>query len=266
MRVRLRFALRNLAARPEVRRTRGAAARVAGRGGRRSPPWDSSRAASGAPSSSRRARCWRPTCASSPHGRSTQPTIARPNARGLARRATPLHAERRVPRRGIVAGRIARGRARVIRCAAELKIADGRSGRAPIVAIPGPGEAWADSRLLARLDAPRRRCASTWVRTTVVVTRVLDYRPDQGSGFADLSATLLINLADVPVDRADPAGQPRESRRPVRRRPAGRGGFRDWLRRTSSRASGCESVADASPQIRGPPQIAPAGSCRSRAW
>jgi hypothetical protein len=35
--------------------------------------------------------------------------------------------------------------------------------------------------------------------TSVVVTRVLDYRPDQGSGFADLSATLLINIADIPA-------------------------------------------------------------------
>ena len=64
--------------------------------------------------------------------------------------------------------------------------------------IPGPGEAWADSRLLAKLGAAVGSRLSVGA-TTFRVTHVLDYRPDQGVGFADLSATLLVNLDDVPA-------------------------------------------------------------------
>ncbi|HEX7375050.1 MAG TPA: ABC transporter permease, partial [Steroidobacteraceae bacterium] len=64
--------------------------------------------------------------------------------------------------------------------------------------IPQPGQAWADSRLLAKLGADVGTRLQVGA-TTVTVTQVLDYRPDQGSGFADLSATLMINIADIPA-------------------------------------------------------------------
>jgi putative ABC transport system permease protein len=63
-------------------------------------------------------------------------------------------------------------------------------------AIPAPGEAWAAPRLLARLGA------DTGVEvevggTNLKVTRVLDFRPDEGWSFVDLAPTLLINEADL---------------------------------------------------------------------
>jgi len=63
-------------------------------------------------------------------------------------------------------------------------------------AIPAPGEAWAAPRLLARLGA------ETGVEvevgsTTLKITRVLDFRPDEGWSFVDLAPTLLINEADL---------------------------------------------------------------------
>ncbi len=131
-----------------------------------------------------------------------------------------------------------------------LKVAEVPFGAAqPIVAIPGPGEAWADSRLLARLDAPVGTALDVGAHR-VTVTRVLDYRPDQGSGFADLSATLLVNLADVPatgliqpgsrVNRAVLfAGDPQDVAR-----------FRDWLLAHKKPGERLQSIADASPQIR----------------
>jgi len=88
-----------------------------------------------------------------------------------------------------------------------LKIADEPFGPArPTDGIPAPGEAWADSRLLARLGVPVGATLAVGAHT-LRVTQVLDYRPDQGAGFSDLSATLMINLADVsrPPSSSSPA-------------------------------------------------------------
>jgi putative ABC transport system permease protein len=62
--------------------------------------------------------------------------------------------------------------------------------------IPGPGEAWASPRLVARLGT------ETGTRIEVGgallnLTRVLDFRPDEGWSFVDLAPTLLINEADL---------------------------------------------------------------------
>jgi len=131
-----------------------------------------------------------------------------------------------------------------------LRIADEPFGSArPTGDIPGRGEAWADSRLLARLGVP------VGARLTVgahelTVTQVLDYRPDQGAGFGDLSATLMINLADVPatgliqpgsrVSRAVLfAGGPREI-----------AAYRKWLETGKAPGERLQAIEDASPQIR----------------
>ncbi len=64
--------------------------------------------------------------------------------------------------------------------------------------IPATGEAWADPKLLARLDIlPGSVIGVGALKLTV--TRVLDYRPDQGWSFVDLAPTLLINEGDVPA-------------------------------------------------------------------
>ncbi len=62
--------------------------------------------------------------------------------------------------------------------------------------LPGRGEVWLDSRLLARLGARVGDRVSIGA-TSFAVTRVLDYRPDQGSAFVDLAPSLLIPLADL---------------------------------------------------------------------
>ncbi len=62
--------------------------------------------------------------------------------------------------------------------------------------VPPPGEAWADPRLMARLGADAGITVQLG-RMELQVTRLLDYRPDQGFGFAELAPTLLINLDDV---------------------------------------------------------------------
>ena len=68
----------------------------------------------------------------------------------------------------------------------------------PAHGIPGPGEVWPDSRLLAAVNASVGS-QLTIGSATFRVTRVLISRPDQGGTFADLAPSLLMNIADVPA-------------------------------------------------------------------
>ena len=131
-----------------------------------------------------------------------------------------------------------------------LKIADEPFGPSRATeAIPGPGEAWADSRLLARLGVPVGATLTVGAHD-VKVTQVLDYRPDQGAGFGDLSATLMINLADVPATGLIQPGS-RVSRavlfagdaRDVR-------AFREDVQKRRKPGERLQAIEDASPQIR----------------
>ena len=78
-----------------------------------------------------------------------------------------------------------------------LKIADAPFAPARETdALPGPGETWLDSRLLARVGAKVGDRVSIGA-SGFKVTHVLDYRPDQGSAFVDLAPSLLIPLDDL---------------------------------------------------------------------
>lgn len=68
----------------------------------------------------------------------------------------------------------------------------------PAHGIPGPGEVWPDSRLLAAVNASVGS-QLTIGSATFRVTRVLISRPDQGGTFADLAPSLLMNIADIPA-------------------------------------------------------------------
>ncbi|MDY6948090.1 MAG: ABC transporter permease, partial [Pseudomonadota bacterium] len=72
-----------------------------------------------------------------------------------------------------------------------VKVADVPFGPAQeITTTPGPGEAWLEARLFAQLGASvgdKIRVGSS----ELTATRVLDYRPDQGSQFVDLAPTLM---------------------------------------------------------------------------
>jgi putative ABC transport system permease protein len=62
--------------------------------------------------------------------------------------------------------------------------------------IPAIGEAWATTRLLARLGADTGSIITVG-KASFRVSKVLDFRPDQGWQFVDLAPTLLINMADL---------------------------------------------------------------------
>lgn len=78
-----------------------------------------------------------------------------------------------------------------------LRVSSGLDAESETVdAVPPSGEAWADPRLLARLDATVGDFLELG-QLELEVTRLLDYRPDQGFSFAELAPTLLINYQDV---------------------------------------------------------------------
>ncbi len=61
---------------------------------------------------------------------------------------------------------------------------------------PAPGEAWASTRLLARLGSDTGATVTVG-NSSLKITKILDFRPDQGWQFVDLAPTLLINSADL---------------------------------------------------------------------
>ena len=131
-----------------------------------------------------------------------------------------------------------------------LKIADAPFGTGRVTdEVPAPGEAWADSRLLARLDAPLGSRVNVG-SLNVAITRVLDYRPDQGSGFADLSATLLINLADMDATKLVQPGSRVRYAALYAGTPGQVEAFRQYLETHKQRVERLQTIADASPQIR----------------
>ncbi len=115
--------------------------------------------------------------------------------------------------------------------------------------IPAPGEAWATTRLLARLGADTG--ANIRVGTTsLTITRVLDFRPDQGWQFVDLAPTLLVNHADLAKTELIQPG----SRVSYRMLFAGSrnavDAFKPQLEDLLSDAEELRDINDANPQIR----------------
>jgi putative ABC transport system permease protein len=78
-----------------------------------------------------------------------------------------------------------------------VRIADAPFGTARTTdRIPSRGEAWIDARIIAQLKialGSQLRIGAASLR----VTQVLDYRPDQGTGFVNLAPAALINYDDV---------------------------------------------------------------------
>jgi len=64
--------------------------------------------------------------------------------------------------------------------------------------IPARGSVWLDARLFAQLGIEPGETVSIGA-AEFVAERVLEYVPDQGFGFANLGASLLLNHADVPA-------------------------------------------------------------------
>jgi putative ABC transport system permease protein len=78
-----------------------------------------------------------------------------------------------------------------------VRIADTPFGAARVTnSIPGHGEAWVDARIMAQLDLHIGGSIRVGA-ASFVVKQVLDYRPDQGTGFVNLAPAVLLNYDDV---------------------------------------------------------------------
>ncbi len=78
-----------------------------------------------------------------------------------------------------------------------IRVADAPFGVAHATSgVPASGEVWVDARIIAQLNVPlggTLRIGAGRFR----VTEVLDYRPDQGTGFVNLAPAVLLNLKDI---------------------------------------------------------------------
>ncbi len=115
--------------------------------------------------------------------------------------------------------------------------------------LPGRGEIWLDSRLLARLGATIGDRVSIGARA-FTVTRVLDYRPDQGSAFVDLAPSLLIPLADLDSTGLLDVGSRATYSVLFAGKPAAIRGFKTLLRERKQERERLVDVSEESPQIQ----------------
>jgi putative ABC transport system permease protein len=130
-----------------------------------------------------------------------------------------------------------------------VRIADAPFGVARITErVPGRGEIWVDPRLIAQLDVAlggRLKVGAADFK----VTQVLDYRPDQGTGFVNLAPAALINSDDVgatgliqPGSRVTYAGL-------FAGKPAAVAEFLDYLRSAKAPGERLREVDESSRQL-----------------
>ncbi len=115
--------------------------------------------------------------------------------------------------------------------------------------IPAQGEVWFDSRLLARLGAAVGDEVSIGA-AIFRISRVLDYRPDQGSAFVDLASSLLMNLDDMPATELIQPGSRATHAILFAGEPATVRAFKTELEATKLPSERLVDVAEASPQIQ----------------
>ncbi|HET7756411.1 MAG TPA: FtsX-like permease family protein [Steroidobacteraceae bacterium] len=115
--------------------------------------------------------------------------------------------------------------------------------------IPAAGEVWPASRLLAAVGGKVGSHLSIGA-ATLLVTRVLISRPDQGGTFAELAPSLIMNAADLPATRLIQPG----SRVSYHGLFAGDrpqiAAFKGWLLAHKRPGERLRDVSDASPQVR----------------
>jgi len=115
--------------------------------------------------------------------------------------------------------------------------------------IPVAGEAWASTRLLARLGADTGSVVSVG-KANFKITKVLDFRPDQGWQFVDLAPALLINEADLEATGLIQPGS-RVSYRALFAGPREKiAAFKQQLGEQLTAGEQLRDIADADPQMR----------------
>jgi putative ABC transport system permease protein len=130
-----------------------------------------------------------------------------------------------------------------------LRIADAPFGVGQITdRVPASGEAWIDSRIFAHLKlelgATLRIGAGSFR-----VTEVLDYRPDQGTGFVNLAPAALINLDDLAATQLIQPGSRASYAALFAGSPAAVAAFREYLVAAKAPGERLRDVEESSRQL-----------------
>ena len=130
-----------------------------------------------------------------------------------------------------------------------VRIADVPFGPARVTsAIPKAGEVWLDARILAQLKlslGDGLRIGAGGFK----VTQVLDYRPDQGTGFVNLAPAALINDADLGATRLIQPGSRVSYIALFAGAPAAVEEFRDYLKTHKTAGERLRQVDESSRQL-----------------
>jgi len=114
--------------------------------------------------------------------------------------------------------------------------------------IPGPGEVWPSSKLLATLGGRVGSVLSIGAGS-FRVTRVLISRPDQGANLSDLAPALIMNVADLPATQLIQPGSRVTYSALFAGTPVKVAAFKDWLLQHKRRDERLRDVSDATPQL-----------------
>ncbi len=115
--------------------------------------------------------------------------------------------------------------------------------------LPVIGEVWADPRLLARLNAQVGSTIQVGKRR-FKISKVLHYRPDQGTQFVELAPTLLMRLEDVESTGLVGVGSRVQYRQLFAGNETQRSQFQDWLATHLKVGIRMQQLGDASPQLQ----------------
>ena len=119
----------------------------------------------------------------------------------------------------------------------------------PAGGIPPPGEVWPDSRLLAAVGGHVGSELSIGA-ATLRVGRVLISKPDQGSTFAELAPSALMNLSDLPATRLVQPGSRVSYAGLFAGERSAVAAFKTWLQQQKNAGERVRDITDASPQLR----------------
>ncbi len=132
----------------------------------------------------------------------------------------------------------------------QLRVRDEFFAPARVVeAVPVQGKAWADPRLLARLDAQQGAVLSLGA-ITLSIEQLLDHVPDRGWRFVDLAPTLLVNLDDVPATELVQPGSRVSYQFLFAGDRRGVAQFEKWIKPRLTEGQRLLSLDEAQPEIR----------------
>jgi putative ABC transport system permease protein len=132
----------------------------------------------------------------------------------------------------------------------ELRIADAQHGAdRRATAIPQPGTAWVDERLLARLQLKVGDSVGIG-NSRLPIAQVITQEPDSAIGFINAGPRVMINDADIAATGLVQVGSRIRYRVLVAGTPAAIADYRGWVATKLSPGQRVESIEDARPEIR----------------